>query len=208
MRRSVPLVRYMVYHCCCGTASVREIAAQASYSRQKSPASALLHFICFFLRPIYCLRPSFSLPPLNSRNSDPGPHSRLFSPPSSLRLVPCIFIATRFQLFLPSSTRVELCYCLLLATTTVLLSEVLSVSNAEYVGVVSSGTAHFSQLSRCSNHIHLNDQIFGTCKAHIPPFRGSAATHHGNMIPGAWYSLVLLLRVRSLTRFSVSVVVQ
>ena len=30
------------------------------------------------------------------------------SPPYPLRFVPCIFIARRFQLFLPSSTRVEL----------------------------------------------------------------------------------------------------
>ena len=30
-------------------------------------------------------------------------------PPYPLRFVPCIFIARRFQLFLPSSTRVELC---------------------------------------------------------------------------------------------------
>ena len=30
------------------------------------------------------------------------------SPPSALWFVPCIFIARRFQLFLPSSTRVEL----------------------------------------------------------------------------------------------------
>ena len=29
--------------------------------------------------------------------------------PSSLRFVPCIFIERRFELFLPSSTRVELC---------------------------------------------------------------------------------------------------
>ena len=51
----------------------------------------------------------FSLPP--SRNSDPGPHSRLFSPcpPSPLRFVPCIYIASIFQPFLPSSTRVEPC---------------------------------------------------------------------------------------------------
>ena len=49
-----------------------------------------------------------SLPP--SRNSDPGSHSRLFSPPYPLRFVPCNFIGRRFQLFLPSSTRVELCF--------------------------------------------------------------------------------------------------
>ena len=49
----------------------------------------------------------FSLP--LRRNSDPGLHSRLFSPPEPLRFVPCIVIARRFQLFLPSSTRVELC---------------------------------------------------------------------------------------------------
>ena len=51
--------------------------------------------------------PFCSLPP--SRNSDPGSHSRLFCPPPPLRFVPCIFIARRFQLFIPSSTHVELC---------------------------------------------------------------------------------------------------
>ena len=49
----------------------------------------------------------FSLP--RSRNSDPGSHSKLFSPPIPQRFVPCIFITTRIQLFLSSSTRVELC---------------------------------------------------------------------------------------------------
>ena len=37
--------------------------------------------------------------------------------PCPLRFVPCIFIARRFQLFLPSSTRVELCLPTLLAGT-------------------------------------------------------------------------------------------
>ena len=50
----------------------------------------------------------FSLPPsyINSRNSDPGPHGRLF-PSSSLRFVPFIFNARRLQPFLSSSIRVE-----------------------------------------------------------------------------------------------------
>ena len=60
----------------------------------------IIFALCFFL----------SLLVEHSRNSDPGSHSRLFSPPTSpLRFVPCFFIATIFQLFLPSSTRVELC---------------------------------------------------------------------------------------------------
>ena len=60
-------------------------------------------FLCHLLSsPFYNL----SLPP--SRTSDPGSHSRLFSPASLLRLVPCIFIARRCQLFLPSPTRIEL----------------------------------------------------------------------------------------------------
>ena len=49
----------------------------------------------------------FSLPP--SRNSDPGSHSRLFSPPTHYGSCLACFIARRFQLFLTSSTRVELC---------------------------------------------------------------------------------------------------
>ena len=59
----------------------------------KSSSFVLLLFISYI---IFALL--FSLPP--SRNSDPGSHSRLFSPPSPLRSVPCLFIATRFQLFL------------------------------------------------------------------------------------------------------------
>ena len=64
---------------------------------------------CFssFSIPFIIFVPFFSLPP--SRNSDPGSHSRRFSPPPHYaRFVPCIFIVTRLQLFLPSSTRVEL----------------------------------------------------------------------------------------------------
>ena len=45
---------------------------------------------------------------INSRNSDPGSHTAGSSPPSPLRFVPCLFIARRFQRFLPSSTRAEL----------------------------------------------------------------------------------------------------
>ena len=55
----------------------------------------------FFPHLTYYLRPS-------SRNSHPGSRSRLFCPPHPLRFVPCIFITRRFQLFLASSTRVEL----------------------------------------------------------------------------------------------------
>ena len=36
-------------------------------------------------------------------------HIAGYSPPSPLRFVLCISVARRFQLFLPSSTRVELC---------------------------------------------------------------------------------------------------
>ena len=46
-----------------------------------------------------CLTIIFSLPP--SRDSDPGSHSRLSSPLSPLRFVPCIFIARRFSSFFP-----------------------------------------------------------------------------------------------------------
>ena len=67
----------------------------------------LLLLLLLLLFPSYFLSsPFFSLPP--SRNSDPGPHSRLVSPlPATVRALH--FIARRFQLVLPSSTRVELC---------------------------------------------------------------------------------------------------
>ena len=45
---------------------------------------------------------------LPTRNSDLGSHSRLFYPlPATVRAF--VFIARRFQPFLPSSTRIELC---------------------------------------------------------------------------------------------------
>ena len=44
-----------------------------------------LFLFLFSILPIHYLRPSFSFPP--SRNSDPGSHSRLFSPPPTKALV-------------------------------------------------------------------------------------------------------------------------
>ena len=62
--------------------------------------------VIYIYYPIYCLRPSFSLP-LPSRNSDPGSHSRLFSPLTHYG--PCLaFFFARCQLFLPCSTQTEL----------------------------------------------------------------------------------------------------
>ena len=60
--------------------------------------------------PSYLLSsPFYSLSP--SRNSDPGSHSRLFFPPTHYgSCLAFFFIARRFQLFLPSSTRVEWCF--------------------------------------------------------------------------------------------------
>ena len=64
--------------------------------------------VLFFFFPSHLLSsPFYSLPP--SRNSDPGSHSRLFSPPTHYGSYLASFFARRFQLFLPSSTRVELC---------------------------------------------------------------------------------------------------
>ena len=67
----------------------------------------LFYLFLFFPIPVSIFALLFSLPP--SRNSDPGSHRRLFIPRYPLRFVPYIFIAIIFQLFLPSSTRVELC---------------------------------------------------------------------------------------------------
>ena len=63
-------------------------------------------FFSFFFPSHLLFSPFYSLPP--SRNSDPASHSRLF-PPTHYGSCLAFFIATRFQLFLPSSTRVELC---------------------------------------------------------------------------------------------------
>ena len=62
------------------------------------------HF--FFLHPVYFPRTTLALPP--SSTSDPGSQSGPSSPlPTTVRAF--VFIARRIQLFLPSSTRVELC---------------------------------------------------------------------------------------------------
>ena len=55
----------------------------------------------------FTLRPSFSLPLLVATQI--RGHLAGSSPPSPPRFVPCIFITRIFQLFLPSSTCVELC---------------------------------------------------------------------------------------------------
>ena len=64
-------------------------------------------FLFFFSIPFIIFALLFSLPP--SRNSDPGSHSRLFSTPTRYGSCLGFFIARRFQLFLPSSTRVVTC---------------------------------------------------------------------------------------------------
>ena len=66
-------------------------------------ALILFYFLCCAFHPLYYLLPSILSP---SRNSDPGSHSRFFSPQ---RFVACTFTTKIFQLFIPSSTRVELC---------------------------------------------------------------------------------------------------
>ena len=67
--------------------------------------------ILFFFFPSHLLSSPFYLYPFPlSRNSDdPGSHSKLFSPPTHYGSCLAFFIARRFQLFLLSSTRVELC---------------------------------------------------------------------------------------------------
>ena len=55
-----------------------------------------IYYYFFVFHPIFYLRPSLVSPSYNSRNSSLGS-----SPPSPLGFVPCIFIATRFQLFFP-----------------------------------------------------------------------------------------------------------
>ena len=64
-------------------------ASNSFTNRTDQIDNVFLFLFLFIFFPIYYLRPSFSLPP--SRNSDPVSHSRLFSPPSPLRFVPCIF---------------------------------------------------------------------------------------------------------------------
>ena len=79
----------------------------------------------FFFRPIYYLRTilSPSLPVLTQiRGHIAGRPS-----PSPLRYVPSFFLARRIQHFLPSSTRVELYYCLLTVASDLWLPSCLPV---------------------------------------------------------------------------------
>ena len=72
------------------------------------PKEAVLFFFSFFFSiPFIIFALLSSLPP--SRDSDPGSRSRLFSPRTHYGSCLAFVIARRFQLFLASSTRVELC---------------------------------------------------------------------------------------------------
>ena len=71
-----------------------------------------LFFFFFFPYPVCYFRPSFSLP--RSRKLRYEVTQQALLPPFPLRFVRCIFIARMFQLFLPSSTPVELCFATLL----------------------------------------------------------------------------------------------
>ena len=83
-------------------------------SRTRSVAvSVSFFFKSHLLSPPLCSLPPnrnapfCSLPP--NRNADPGSRSRLFSPRTHYGSCLAFVIARRFQLFLASSTRVELC---------------------------------------------------------------------------------------------------
>ena len=67
----------------------------------------LFYFFPFFSIPFMIFALLFALPP--SRNSDPGSHSRLFSPPTHYGSRLAFFFREKIFALLPSSTRVELC---------------------------------------------------------------------------------------------------
>ena len=74
------------------------------------------HSSSFIFHPFHNLRTfpfSFSLP---GRNSGPASPSRVFSPPHTT-VRDFVFIATRFQQFIPSSTRIELHPCIMICCT-------------------------------------------------------------------------------------------
>ena len=73
------------------------------------PDNLFFLFFSFFYTSHVLPSPFCSLSHLYSRNSDPGSHPKLFSLlPTTVR-ASHFFIAGRFQLFVSSSTRVELC---------------------------------------------------------------------------------------------------
>ena len=64
----------------------------------------LFYFICI---PFIVFAPLFSLPSINSRNSDPGSHSRLFSPlPTTVRALHFYREKTSALSFLVDSRRI------------------------------------------------------------------------------------------------------
>ena len=97
--------------------SSRTVRALHFFSRDFNTWYIITRFLFFsfflFSIPFIIFALLFSLRP--SRNSNPGSHSRLFSPPAHypLRFVPCIFFREKIPA-LPSSTRVELCLPMLL----------------------------------------------------------------------------------------------
>ena len=88
------------------------IRATRKENRHVSTSDSTSYKYCytslFVFYPISYLRPSFYSLSLLVVTQIRG-HIAGSSPPSPLRFVPRIFIAKIFQLFLPSSTRVELC---------------------------------------------------------------------------------------------------
>ena len=79
----------------------------SQFLTKKGQASIPSFFLFLFPIPFIIFALLFSLLP--SRNSDPGSHRRLFSAPAHYGSCLAFFMVGRFQLFLPASTRVELC---------------------------------------------------------------------------------------------------
>ena len=100
---SVDFLTFNTYH----TSSVLRACAEPRRALDRRDGSPLVYIrIVFYFSSHLLSSPFFfSLPP--RRNSDPGSHSRLFFHPPHYGSCLGIFIARRFQLFLPLWTRVE-----------------------------------------------------------------------------------------------------
>ena len=74
---------------------------QHRYKAAATAAAALYFFFFFFSIPFIIFALLFSLPPINSRNSDPGSHSRLFSPPTHYGSCLAFLSRENFSSFFP-----------------------------------------------------------------------------------------------------------
>ena len=144
--------------------------------------SKVATFFLFFLPShvllSYYLRSSFSLSLLVVTQI--RRHIAGSSLPFPLRFVPCIFIARRFELFLPSSTRVELCPPMLHALSSWYFSFFWQINSNSHHGEIRT---HGPTLVAFEGYIpphHRVDRLYCCDKCLVPIFNRPLALYKKN----------------------------